>query len=123
MLRKHCFKSDKSDKNSEKWTVLLIVNLQFSDFLQFGNLAIWSHFGEWNHNPNRHVLFLEKFEQTKIGDLRALPEIWKSWSTEILSNYVIIENKKIKRGGGSCLQLKGERLDWGLNFSGIAFLL
>ena len=57
MLRKHCFKSDKSDNNSEKWTVLLIVNLQFSDSLQFGNLAIWSHFGEWNHNPKRHVLF------------------------------------------------------------------
>ena len=70
----------------EKGTVLLIVNLQFSDFLQFGNLAIWSHFGEWNYNPNRHILFLEKFEQTKIGDLWALPEIWKSWSTEILSN-------------------------------------
>ena len=85
MLRKHCFKSDRSDKNSEKWTVLLIVNLQFSDFLQFGNLAIWSHFGEWNHNPNRDILFLEKFEQTKTGDLRALPEIWKIRSTEIRS--------------------------------------
>ena len=56
-------------RNSEKGTVLLIVNLQYSNFLQFGNLAIWSHVGEWNHNPNRHVLFLEKFEQTKIGDL------------------------------------------------------
>ena len=33
-------------RNSEKGTVLLIVNLQLSDFLQFGNLAIWSHFGE-----------------------------------------------------------------------------
>ena len=32
-----------------------------------------------------HPLFLEKYEQTKIGDLRALPEIWKSRSTEILS--------------------------------------
>ena len=65
------------EKNSEKGTVLLIVNLQFSDFFQFGNLAIWSHFGEKNHNPNWHVIFLEKFEQTKIGDLGALPEIWK----------------------------------------------
>ena len=72
-------------RNLEKGTVLLIVNLQFSDFLQFSNLAIWSHFGEWNHNPIRHVLFLEKFEQTKIGDLQALPEIWKSRETEILS--------------------------------------
>ena len=42
-------------------------------------------FGEWNHNPNWPVLFLEIFEQTKIGDLRALPEIWKSRKTEILS--------------------------------------
>ena len=72
-------------RNLEKGTVLLIFNLQFSNFLQLGNLAIWSHFSEWNHNPNRHVLFLEKFEQTKIGDIRALPEIWKSRSTEILS--------------------------------------
>ena len=72
-------------RNSEKGTVLLIVNLQFSDFLQFGNLVIWSHFGEWNHNPNRHVLFFEKFKQTKIQDLQALPEIWKSRDTEILS--------------------------------------
>ena len=72
-------------RNSEKGTVLLIVNLQFSDFLQFSNLAIWGHFGEWSHNPDRHVLFLEKFEQTKIGDLRALAEIWKNWSIEIIS--------------------------------------
>ena len=76
--------------NSKKGTVVLIVNLQFSNFLQYSNLAIWSHFGEWNHNPNRHVLFLEKFEQTKIGDLWALPEIWKSRSLEILSAFVVV---------------------------------
>ena len=45
-----------------------------------------------DHNPNLHILFLEKFEQTKIGDLGALPEIWKSWSTEILS---ILHNQKM----------------------------
>ena len=70
--------------NLEKGTVLLIVKLQFSDLLQFGNFAIWSHFGEWNHNPNRRVLFLEKFQQTEIVDLQGLPEIWKSRETEIL---------------------------------------
>ena len=74
---------------SQKGTVLLIVNLQFSDFLQFGNLAIWSHlepFGEWYHNPYWPVVFIGKFEQTKIGDLCAIPEIWKSRKIEILSS-------------------------------------
>ena len=84
-------------RNLERGTVLLIVSLQFSDFLQFGNLAIWSHFGEWNHNPNRNVLFLEKFEQTKIVYLQALPEIWKSWETEILSKILATPSVVLKQ--------------------------
>ena len=72
-------------RNSEKRIVLLIVNLQFSEFLQFGNLAIWRHSVNGASTQIGHLLFLDKFKQTKIGDFWALPEIWKSWSTENLS--------------------------------------
>ena len=61
--------------------------LPFSPIWKSGHLE---PFGEWNHNLSRHVLFLEKFKKTKIGDLpalSALPEIWKIWSTEILSSF------------------------------------
>ena len=75
----------RSDKKFGKRDSVANCQPKFSDFLRFSNLAILSHFGEWNHNPNRHVLFLEKFQQTKIGDLGALQEICKSGSTEILS--------------------------------------
>ena len=73
--------------NLEKRTVLLIVNLQFSEFLQFSNLAIWSHLENGVSTQIGHLLFSEKFKQTKIGDFWALPEIWKSWATEFLSKY------------------------------------
>ena len=52
-------------RNLEKGTVLLIVNLQFSNFLQFGNLAIWSHSVNGTTTQIGHLLFLEKFKQTK----------------------------------------------------------
>ena len=73
--------------NLEKRTVLLIVNLQFSEFLQFSNLAIWIHLENGVSTQTGHLLFSEKFKQTKIGYFWALPEIWKSWATEFLSKY------------------------------------
>ena len=83
-------------QNLEKGTMLLIVNLQFSDFLQFGNIAIWSHSVNGITTQSGHLLFLDKFEQTKIRDLRALPEIWKSRSSEILS-FIVPESSEASR--------------------------
>ena len=61
-----------------------LVTLSFSP-IGNSNLAIWSHSVNGTTTQIGHLLFLEKFEQTKILDLRALPEIWKSRATEILS--------------------------------------
>ena len=60
-------------RNLAKRTVLPIVNLQFSEFLQFGNLAIWSHSVNGASTQIGHLLFFE----TKIGDFWALRRFGK----------------------------------------------
>ena len=64
-------------RNSEKGTVLLFVNLQFSEYPQFGNLVVSTQVV--------YLIFSEKFEHTKHTDLGTCPEFLKSHTTEILS--------------------------------------
>ena len=42
-------------------------------------------FGEWSLHPSWHLIFSEKFKQTKIEDLATCPEFWNSWTTKVLS--------------------------------------
>ena len=101
-------------RNSEKgdsvanWkpTILRISPIRW--FGTFGAI------GEWFHNPNRQVLFLEKFEQTKIGDFGALPNIWKSRFTNILSKDLTTELMRNNNHFLDFPQLGLENFQWGL---------
>ena len=54
-----------------------------------------------NNNEVGHLLFSEKLKQkTQFGDLKACPELWKSWSDEILSVDVDRNNSKHNNGNG-----------------------
>ena len=66
--------------------MLLIVNLQFSEFLQFSNLAIRPVSTQVGY-----LLFSGQFEQTKMVDLATCPEFWKCRTTEVPS-------KKMRQG-------------------------
>ena len=73
--------------------MLLIVNLQFSEFLQFGNLAIC----RMESQPELATSFSEKIEQTKIEDLATYPKFWKSQTTEVLSSKLSIAVEPTRR--------------------------
>ena len=66
-----CARSDKKFGERESSAECQPTILRFSPIWKSGPMEPCV---EWNHNPNRPLLFLEKFEETKIGDLWALPE-------------------------------------------------
>ena len=69
-------------RNSEKRKVVLNVNLRFSDFLQFGNLALWSHALNGTTTQIGHFYSQKNLNKQK---LEIFGHFRKSWKTEILS--------------------------------------
>ena len=85
--------------------MLLIVNLEFSELSEngIGNLVVHLHFSNSVIWPNLdirrneslstqvgHLIFSEQFSQTKIDNLVTCSEIGINWSTEFLSNFLVL---------------------------------
>ena len=77
--------------------MLLIVNLQFSDFQQFGNLAIWTHSVNGTTTQIDHLLFLEKFKQTKTEIFGHFRRLGKVGPLRLYQNYVFFSQTSLDK--------------------------